>query len=107
MRGFFDSEGGVDPTHGVPRAYNTRRRIIETVSSFLDELEIHHTVVSTRMNPVLQDKRNGRFYRRRELVKYEISIGSCCIGRYEALVSSYTERKNRATPAGAVLHMKA
>lgn len=91
LRGFFDAEGGVDPTHGVPRAFNTNRCTIDAFSRLLGELSIHHTITLTKMKPLMVVK--GRIYIRRKLLKYGISVSSCCMSRYNALVSFSIRRK--------------
>jgi hypothetical protein len=91
LRGFFDAEGGADPTHGVPRAFNTNQRIIEAFSDLLGELSIHHTTTITKMRPLMVVR--GRTYLRRKLIKYGISVSSCCMGRYDKLVSFSIRRK--------------
>ena len=91
LRGFFDAEGGVDPTHGVPRAFNTNRCAIDTFSRLLGELSIHHTITLTKMKPLMLVR--GRVYKRRKLLKHGISVSSCCISRYNGLVSFSIRRK--------------
>lgn len=91
LKGFFDAEGGVDPTHGVPRAFNTNKSIIEVFSRLLGELSIHHTITLTKMKPLMVVR--GKTYTRRKLLKHGISISSCCMCRYNALVSFNIERK--------------
>ena len=91
VKGYFDAEGGVDPTHGVPRAFNTNKGMIDVFSRLLGELSIHHTLTLTRMNPLMVVR--GNTYTRRKLLKYGISVSSCCMARYDALVSFSIGRK--------------
>jgi len=91
IRGFFDAEGGVDPTHGVPRAFNTNRGTIEAFSMLLRELSVHHTITLTKMKPLMVVR--GKAYVRRKLLKYGISVSSCCMSRFNTLVSFSIRRK--------------
>ncbi len=95
LKGFFDAEGGVDPTHGVPRAFNTKKKIIKAFSFLLDQLSIHHTVTMTRMKPLFRNRKSGKIYRRKALLKYGINVASCCMKRFHLIVSFVIKRKRK------------